>query len=371
MTPTLALAAAANLGDATVVRLNGAGVVEIADGVRTTCNRLYVEGEEMPAGEYGATACPVFVPAHRRATVMAHFAGAGRLVALNGAAVAAGKKTAWTGGASAAKWSEAANWSNGVPALNDDVTLDVSASGGGFAMLDNDLDGLILHSLTLTGGGSVVLTGRDITLLGGGLTVGTDDADETSVTNVIRLGLTLAEGQTWAIHGTRRELHHEGTLDTTVVASALTRGGSGVWRLFADLVGDGDVTLAKDSGPTYAAAPNCAFGSAKATLTIEGQSIYDTSKRGGAVLHLCGTVVSNGVVRFNGYYARLASGQRQCWILSDAATRANVVLGELQFSDPANLCLCVANPKGQAALFAGGCAGVKTLLPLSAFAPEQ
>lgn len=245
---------------------------------------------------------------------------------------------------------------------------------------ENDIDGLSLQSLAFAGSDSCELTGKGLTLGAGGLVCGSDDADATAVTNAIRCGIALAAAQTWSIRGTGRELHLYGSLDTTTAAHALTRDGTGVWRLYADTFGDGDITLDKDDGTTYAYGPNCAFGSAKSTLTIKGKSLWDTKQRGGAKLHLCGTVVSNGVVAFDGYYVRRNSGQRQCWLLSDAADRPNVVHGEIRLvGDSAWFynSLFVANPKGQTLVLDGGCPGsgktygVCSLMHLSSFYPDE
>ena len=246
---------------------------------------------------------------------------------------------------------------------------------------ENDIEGLSLASLTFSGDASCELTGKDLTLGAGGLVAGTDDEDATAVTNVVRCGIALSAAQTWSIQGTARELHLYGSLDTTTDAYALTRNGKGVWRLYADTFGDGDITLAKGAGQnyghTYAYGPNCAFGSAKSTLTIKGASPYnskdDATLRDGAKLHLCGTVVSNGVVKFDGYYSRVGSGQQQYWIFSEAAERENVIHGQVRFAggQEKNRTFCVVNPTGQTVVFDGGGTGLARLLNFSSLDPGQ
>ncbi len=232
---------------------------------------------------------------------------------------------------------------------------------------ENDIEGLSLQSLTFAGSASCELTGKDLTLGAGGLVAGSDDADTAAVTNAVRCRITLADAQTWTIRGTGRELHLHGSLDTTAEAHALTRSGTGVWRLYADTFGDGDITLDKDDGTTYAYGPNCAFGSAKSTLTIKGKNInWNDGLRGGAKLHLCGTVVSNGVVKFDGFYFRPNSGWRMCWLVSDAAACPNVVNGKVVLKDGYDESLFVANPKGQTLVFKGGCEQVRALMHTAA-----
>lgn len=361
VTPKLSIGAADNFGSLAVLRLNGNGVVEIPSGVQHAFDRIYIDGVEMPVGEYGATTCPWMIPEGQRAAVTAHFSGSGKIVALNGVTENS-KATGWTGNGDGVHWNNADNWSNGVPRNNDDVIINIEAYEGDEKEMVNDIDGLTLKSLMLSGAGSFTLSGKSISILEGGLVSGTDDGDAAAVTNSVNFDISLAAGQTWSIRGTKRELRLYGSLNTTVGAYPLIRSGSGIWRLYADTYGDGDITLANDNGATYAYSPNCAFGGEKSTLTICGKSLWGPNVQGGAKLHLCGTVISNGVVKFDGYYVRINSGERECWLYSDAATRENVVHGQIRFNDSSKDCLYLSNPVGQTLVFVGGCSGVRNIV---------
>ena len=75
----------------------------------------------------------------------------------------------WTGGGAANNWNDSANWSGGaegaVPTTGDSVVI--ANAGDAKLTLENDISGLSLAGLTVTGGKGVVLDGSQIELTGG------------------------------------------------------------------------------------------------------------------------------------------------------------------------------------------------------------
>jgi hypothetical protein len=71
----------------------------------------------------------------------------------------------WTGGGGNGRWSTAANWVPAVVPVNgDEVVVKDEVAGSGPFTTDNDLSGLEVAGMTV--GGSVPVTGREITLTG-------------------------------------------------------------------------------------------------------------------------------------------------------------------------------------------------------------
>ena len=149
-----------------LLRLDEAGQVTIPDGADYTVGNVYVAGNRLAAGVYtgkdGTTGTP-----------LAQVSGKGILRVTR-----APLTCVWTGAAGNGKWSEAANWENGeVPSTGDDVRL----AGAANAEYVNDIDGLTLTTLTLTGANAFSLSGKALTVtsvmgedLTGAVTIGND-----------------------------------------------------------------------------------------------------------------------------------------------------------------------------------------------------
>lgn len=350
-TPTLVLNHASNITSATPLFVNGAGVVEVAVDVAVA--NLTVDGILLPAGTYSSTLCPSGIPAADRAAIMAHFAGAGTVVALDGAATTEGKKTDWTGTAGSFRFNDAGNWSNGVPAENDEVSIAVT----GETTIDNDISGLMLKSLAFEGTGSVILTGEALSVKAS-ITSGSESTDATDVTNVIDVAVSFGETMTVNVLGSKRQLVFNQAVDNG--GYPMVRGGNGIVRFMDDVIGDGDVTLDYDralsyQSHTYVYGVTSALGGTGSRLVIVGKNDYNNKTAlCGAFLHLCGATLKNGTVYFDGYEMRPGSGVRFYYLLTEEnSPRENVVEGAISLSDAAGT-LFVMTPQGLRTVLSGG-----------------
>lgn len=351
-TPTIVLNHASNITSATPLFVNGAGVVEVAVDVAVT--NLTVDGVLLPAGTYSSALCPSGIPAADRAAIMAHFAGAGTVVALDGAATTEGKKTDWTGTAGSFRFNDAGNWSNGVPAENDEVTISIA----GETTIDNDIAGLMLKSLAFEGTGSVILTGEALSVKAS-ITSGSESTDATAVTNVIDVAVSFGETMTVDVLGSKRELVFNRIVDNG--GYPMVRGGNGIVRFKGDVTGDGDVTLDYDrtasgyQAHTYVYGATSALGGTGSRLIIVGKNDYNNKTAlCGAFLHLCGATLKNGTVYFDGYEMRPGSGVRFYYLLTEKSSpRENVVEGSISLNDAGGT-LFVLTPKGARTILSGG-----------------
>jgi hypothetical protein len=109
----------------------------------------------------------------------------------------------WTGKGTTTNWSDAANWSNGVPGVN--YTLIFPTNSTSFITSKNDLQNLNLYSLdfpdipsspnnTMPAGYGILITGNPIRLSGGIVAEPTESAD-------IALNITLTADQTFNVYG--------------------------------------------------------------------------------------------------------------------------------------------------------------------------
>ena len=96
----------------------------------------------------------------------------------------------WTGGGGADHhWSNAANWGGVAVTANADLVFGAAAQ----KVADNDLNGLAIHSITVSAAG-YSLTGKAITL-GGNFTLGNGASGETDSINLALERVVVVHGR--------------------------------------------------------------------------------------------------------------------------------------------------------------------------------
>lgn len=235
---------------------------------------------------------------------------AGAIVVLAFAAIASGAEAVtrtWTGAASNL-WSDPGNWGGTAPVAGDDLVFPTGASN---TANSNDLAaGTLFNSITIETAamGSYVVTGNDVLLGPGGLTIG----------GVVTMGLsvTLAADQTWSsippgavFSVVTGAVHLNGRTLTLDVEYGLTL--SGTIDGTGALIKDGFQFLTLSGANTYAgpttvssgvlvAASTTALGVADGS-TANGTTVSNLNFAIGASLQVAGVALGNEAVTLDGF----------------------------------------------------------------------
>lgn len=212
------------------------------------------------------------------------------------------------------------NWSSAGVTSGSDVVV----TGETF----NDVSGLVLNSLTLSGGasGAVSIGGTEAVAVTGPITIG-DAGDESAVDAAnysCDVPITAAGANSWSVYGPNTVFTLNASYDFGEYGCSFV-AGSGSVHFKADNYGSGGVTLS--SCNVYLYGKKCGMGSAACTITTTDKT---------AQLYLAGTTLSNGLVQAT--YAHSTSSNTANTPVRTIADTENVILGQLGFGT-------VQNPK--------------------------
>ncbi len=190
-------------------------------------------------------------------------------------------------------WSTGGNWTGGVPANGDDVTLDSSAAT--FDPTSQDLVGLTLNSLTLSTGGGLTLTGNTFSLASGGSVV-----SNTAGTFQINQAISLLGNVTFNSTGTGNvniggilsnaaNVTIQGTSTARLITTAAVHTFTGNWLL------NGGTLVTLNDGRLGDAANDLIFGGGRFranNFTLGASRVLDFSGGNGEIqiTSLAGTV---------------------------------------------------------------------------------
>ncbi len=209
-------------------------------------------------------------------------------------------------------WSTSGNWTGGVPASGDDVTLD--ASSASFDPTSLDLVGLTLNSLTLATSGGLTLTGNTFSLASGGSVV-----NSTNGTFQINQAISLLGNVTFNSTGTGNvniggilsnaaNVTIQGTSSARLITTAAVHTFTGNWLL------NGGTLVTSTDGRLGDAANDLVFGGGRlraATLTLGAGRALDFSGGNGEIqitsaasatfqLNSAGQLVGGGTLTYVG-----------------------------------------------------------------------
>jgi hypothetical protein len=149
----------------------------------------------------------------------------------------------WTGGGDGTHWSSSANWSGcgGAPADGDNLTFDASILSTD-AVLNNDMSGLQLGSISFTGTGPnfYAINGNSFSVDGG---ISNISSGAPALIN--NSGITLTADQTFSSNG----LLDMGSVLLNTGTYNLTLDGSGTVDIYSEMTGSG--TLQASASRTF------------------------------------------------------------------------------------------------------------------------
>jgi autotransporter-associated beta strand protein len=178
--------------------------------------------------------------------------------------VAGPAATAWAGTVNA-NWSNAGNWTNGVPGIQSDATFYKTGAANLSTTLDADFD---INSLNFNAGAisAVTVGGTKMLTLeatnGVGVTVSTPSSGTPTHTISARVG--LATNQTWTVN-TSGSLTVSGVISDFGLARSLTKDGAGTLTLSGVNTFSGGVVI---NGGAFTAASDANLGAANAGITL-------------------------------------------------------------------------------------------------------
>ena len=218
--------------------------------------------------------------------------------------VAGPAATAWAGTVNA-NWSNAGNWTNGVPGIQSDATFYKTGAANLSTTLDADFD---INSLVFNAGAisAVTVGGTKMLTLeatnGVGLTVSTPSSGTPTHTISARVG--LGTNQTWTVNS-GGSLTVSGVISDFGLGRSLTKGGAGTLTLSGVNTYSGGIVI---SGGTVIAGTLTALGLNDTVTFVGNSSLY--SWYGGFPVYANSVQVNEGVT------ASLNPGQNQYYGMS-------------------------------------------------------